>query len=151
MASGFTSSRTGQKYSVLYKTGAGCAFHLDFTSPRLFNFYFFNQHFFVPRFDSITSSYFIGFLYVNNKLRYIRNFLDDLPKYSRSSGSDSTIIAKDAYQSRLIITLPSGQKKFFFILAQALRVLKRSEPSSFFGIFSARKKRQNAGYLRNIG
>lgn len=143
-----------QRYSIMFKTSSGAAFYHDLLSPQLFGFAFFNTHWMFPRFVSLSASHLIGFLHVNTKLRYIRDFMQLAPTYSRSSGSESLIVAKDIYQSRLIIRLPSGRSKFFFVLSQAIRIPRPSSPDYQYFSYSTLHKhrtRQNAGYSRRQG
>lgn len=151
LATSYVPSLFGQRYSIYYTTSAGMGFQLDLISPKLFTFTMFNLYWYLPKIRTVLTSIFLGFIYVNTRLRYIRNFLDQFPRYSRSSGADSLVLAKDAYQSRLIIILPSGKRKFFFILASAIKVFKRSDDALSYSTFSARKMNQRAGYSRLIG
>lgn len=151
LATGLKPTYNGQRFSVNYRTASGVSFYMDMFNPKLFTFNLYNLHRFFPKMHSVHTSFIIGFLHVNVRLRYIRDILDYYPRYSRSAGSDSLVIAKDPFQSRLIITLPSGRKKFFFILAQAILVYRDAETSFSYSAFSARKTRQTAGYWRNQG
>lgn len=151
LAVGLKNTYSGQRFSTHYITASGVSYYLDMFNPKIFSFNLYNLHRFFPKMHSVHMSYIIGFLHVNTRLRFIRDVLDYYPRYSKSSGSDSFVIAKDPFQSRLIVALPSGKRKFFFILAQAVLVYRDAETSFSYSNFSASKIRQTAGYWRNRG
>ena len=127
-------------------SSSGISFFSTLLNYGLFCFHYFDFWKFHPKFTSVISDKWFRDIKLGSRIINIRDYLDNIPLYSRSTGSYSRLLSYEPWAGTYLVKLSSGSMKFFLFLSMASIFNKKRDM-----LRTSKREYLNAGTSANLG